>query len=106
MVAFLAFIPELIGAVAEFIGATWWTLPVQVGLWKVQEAVTSPPPPAGTPQSPAQQAAAAAGQAAQGAGSAVGGAGQALGSFGQFLSQNPWVVPRPRSNRSAPRGSN
>ncbi|SRR5579864_942750 len=92
MPALLALIPEIIDALAAFIGATWWQLPVLVTLFKVGAQVTEPiPQPAGQ-QSPVQQAASGAAQAASGVGSAVGGTAQAVGGFGQFLSQNPWLV--------------
>jgi hypothetical protein len=83
----VALIPELFDALAAFIGATWWQLPLFVGLWKVEETLTSPPPAAPpAQQSPVQQV-------VGGAGAAVAGAGQAVGSAGSFFSQNaPWLI--------------
>jgi hypothetical protein len=68
---FVALIPELFGALAEFIAAGgWWQVPAIIALFKVEETVTNPLPQ--TPpaqQSPLQQGAAAATQVPRAVGS-------------------------------------
>ena len=65
----VAIILRVLVAVLGFVAANgWWQIPAFVGLWKVQEAVTSPVPQDPRQQSPIQQATAAAGGASRGIG--------------------------------------